>query len=97
MSENSLNPGIGLDMNWVMSVRVNRSAAQRRVATITKRRSIKKEWQAAWLLKAITMMDLTTLEGSDTPGRVARLCAKARQPVRQSAVPPVRPGMPAAR
>lgn len=83
MSENSLNPGIDLDLNWVMSVRVNRSAAQRRVASITKRRSIKKEWQAAWLLKAITMMDLTTLEGSDTPGRVARLCAKARQPVRQ--------------
>lgn len=83
MTENSLNPGMALDMNWVMSVKVNRSAAQRRVATLTKRRSIKKEWQAAWLLKAITMMDLTTLEGSDTPGRVARLCAKARQPVRQ--------------
>lgn len=83
MTENSLNPGMALDMNWVMSVKVNRSAAQRRVATLTKRRSIKKEWQAAWLLKAITMMDLTTLDGSDTPGRVARLCAKARQPVRQ--------------
>lgn len=83
MSENSQNPGAPLDLNWVLSVKVNRSAAQRRVATLTKRRSIKKEWQAAWLLKAITMMDLTTLDGSDTPGRVARLCAKARQPVRQ--------------
>lgn len=82
MSENSLNPGMPLDLNWVLSVKINRSAAERRVATITKRRSIKKEWQAAWLLKAITMMDLTTLDGSDTPGRVARLCAKARQPVR---------------
>lgn len=83
MSENSHNPGVALDLNWALSVKVNRSAAQRRVATITKRRSIKKEWQAAWLLKAITMMDLTTLDGADTPGRVARLCAKARQPVRQ--------------
>ena len=83
MSDNSHNPGIPLDLNWVMSVKVNRSAAQRRVATLTKRRSIKREWQAAWLLKAITMMDLTTLEGNDTPGRVQRLCAKARQPVRQ--------------
>jgi deoxyribose-phosphate aldolase len=83
MSENSHNPGMALDLNWVLSVKVNRSAAERRVATLTKRRSIKKEWQAAWLLKAITMIDLTTLEGSDTPGRVNRLCAKARQPVRQ--------------
>ena len=83
MTENQHNPGIPLDLNWVMSARVNRSAAERRVASLTKRRSIKKEWQAAWLLKAITMMDLTTLEGADTPGRVARLCAKARQPVRQ--------------
>ncbi len=83
MSDNSHNPGVPLDLNWVMSVKVNRSAAQRRVATLTKRRSIKREWQAAWLLKAITMMDLTTLEGNDTPGRVQRLCAKARQPVRQ--------------
>lgn len=86
MSENSHNPGIPLDLNWALSINVNRSAAERRVATITKRRSIKKEWQAAWLLKAITMMDLTTLDGSDTPGRVARLCAKARHPLRDDLV-----------
>ncbi|MDX1664533.1 MAG: deoxyribose-phosphate aldolase [Candidatus Promineifilaceae bacterium] len=83
MSDNNHNPGIPLDMNWVMSAHVNRSAAERRVATLVNRRSIKKEWQAAWLLKAITMIDLTTLEGSDTAGRVERLAAKAQQPVRQ--------------
>ena len=63
-------------------VRVNRSAVERRAATIGKRRTVKKTWQAAWLLRAITLMDLTTLSGDDTPGRVRRLCAKARQPVR---------------
>jgi deoxyribose-phosphate aldolase len=61
---------------------VNRSAAERRAATIPTRRTVKKEWQAAWLLKAITLMDLTTLSGDDTAGNVTRLCAKARRPVR---------------
>jgi deoxyribose-phosphate aldolase len=83
MSDNHHNPGMPLDLEWVTSVHVNRSAAARRVATLVKRRSIKKEWQAAWLLKAITLIDLTTLDGADTGGRVERLCAKARQPVRQ--------------
>jgi deoxyribose-phosphate aldolase len=77
------NPGIPLDQGWVQSSRVNRSAAERRAATHGKRRSIKKDWQAAWLLKAITCIDLTTLSGDDTPSNVHRLCAKARQPVRQ--------------
>jgi deoxyribose-phosphate aldolase len=63
-------------------VRVNRSAVERRAATLGARRTVKKEWQAAWLLRAVTLMDLTTLSGDDTPGRVRRLCAKARQPVR---------------
>ncbi|HEX4303989.1 MAG TPA: deoxyribose-phosphate aldolase [Rhizomicrobium sp.] len=77
------NPGIAYDADAIDSLRVNRSAAERRVATLPARRSVKKEWQAAWLLKAVTCMDLTTLAGDDTPGRVHRLCAKARQPVRQ--------------
>ena len=76
------NPGMPLDLSWVMNARVNRSAVERRVATLPARRSIKKEWQAAWLLRAVTCIDLTTLAGDDTPGRVRRLCAKARQPVR---------------
>ncbi|HEC22787.1 MAG TPA: deoxyribose-phosphate aldolase [Chloroflexi bacterium] len=76
------NPGIPLDLGWVYDVQINRSAVERRAETLTKRRSIKKDWQAAWLLRAITFMDLTTLSGDDTPGRVHRLCAKARQPVR---------------
>lgn len=76
------NPGMALDMDWVMSAQANTSAIERRAATIGTRRSVKKEHQAAWLLKAITMIDLTTLAGDDTPGRVRRLCAKARQPVR---------------
>jgi len=66
----------------VRSVRVNRSAVERRAATLGTRRSLKKEWQAAWLLRAIRLMDLTTLEGSDTAARVRRLCHKARSPVR---------------
>lgn len=77
------NPGVAFDADVIDSLRVNRSAAERRVATLPGRRSVKKEWQAAWLLKAITCIDLTTLSGDDTPGRVQRLCAKARRPVRQ--------------
>ncbi len=77
------NPGMDLDLDWVLSARANRSAIERRAATIGTRRSVKKEWQAAWLLKAISCIDLTTLSGDDTKNRVRRLCAKARQPVRQ--------------
>ena len=77
------NPGMPLDMDWVREVHVNRSAVERRAATMGTRRTVKKEWQAAWLLRAITCIDLTTLAGDDTPGNVLRLCAKARQPVRQ--------------
>jgi len=81
-TKNFRNPGIPLNLDWVLSAHVNRSAVERRTASIPTRRSIKKEWQAAWLLRAITCMDLTTLSGSDTPGRIRRLCAKARHPVR---------------
>ena len=77
------NPGGPLDLGWVQSVRVNLSAVERRAATIPTRRTVKKEWQAAWLVRAIECMDLTTLAGDDTPGTVTRLCAKARQPIRQ--------------
>jgi len=76
------NPGMPLDMDWVRAVQANTSAIERRVKTLPGRRSVKKDYQAAWLLKAITCIDLTTLSGDDTPGRVARLCAKARRPVR---------------
>lgn len=75
------NPGMNLDLEWVESARVNRSAAERRAQTLTTRRTVKKQWQAAWLLRAITLMDLTTLGGDDTPGNVQRLCAKARRPL----------------
>ncbi len=76
------NPGIALDMDWVRAVQANTSAIERRAATLPGRRSVKKEYQAAWLLRAITLIDLTTLSGDDTEGRVRRLCAKAAQPVR---------------
>lgn len=76
------NPGVPLDLDWVYGTRINRSAVERRASTISTRRTVKKEWQAAWLLRAITCIDLTTLSGDDTPGNVRRLCAKARQPVR---------------
>src|SRR5690606_991317 len=77
------NQGTDFELAWVRDARVNRSAVERRAATLTTRRSIKKQWQAAWLLKAITLIDLTTLAGDDTPGRVRRLCAKAVNPVRR--------------
>lgn len=77
------NPGMELDLDWVMSAQANTSAIERRAATLPGRRSVKKDHQAAWLLRAITCIDLTTLAGDDTEGRVRRLCAKARQPVRQ--------------
>src|ERR1043166_2742779 len=76
-------PGMRLDRGGVRDVRINRSAVERRAATIPTRRSVKTAWQAGWLLRAITLIDLTTLQGDDTPGRVQRLCAKARRPVRQ--------------
>src|SRR6185312_11683419 len=76
------NEGCGLEMDWVDEVRINLSAAERRVATLPGRRTVKKDAQAAWLLKAVTCIDLTTLNGDDTEGRVRRLCAKARRPVR---------------
>lgn len=77
------NAGMPLDLDWVRAVQANTSAIERRAATIGARRSVKKAWQAAWLLRAATLIDLTTLAGDDTAGRVRRLCAKARRPVRQ--------------
>jgi deoxyribose-phosphate aldolase len=77
------NPGMPLDLDVVRAIRVNRSAVERRTATIPTRRTVKKQWQAGWLLRAITLMDLTTLSGDDTPGNVRRLSAKARNPVRE--------------
>lgn len=77
------NAGTPLDFGWVKDTTVNLSATQRRAKTMGTRRSVKKEWQAAWLLRAITMIDLTTLAGDDTPGKVYRMCAKAKQPLRQ--------------
>ncbi len=71
-----------LQLDWVTEIRVNRSAVERRADTLRARRSFKKDWQAAWLLRAITLIDLTTLSGDDTQGRVRRLSAKARRPVR---------------
>jgi len=80
------NPGFPLDLDWLGRIRMNRSALERRAATIGARRTVKKDYQAAWLLKAISLMDLTTLNSDDTPGRVERLCAKARNPLRRDIV-----------
>lgn len=80
------NRGAPLNLDWIDGVRVNTSAVERRAQTLVTRRTVKKEWQAAWLLRAITCMDLTTLSGDDTDERVRRLCAKARQPVQQEIV-----------
>jgi deoxyribose-phosphate aldolase len=79
--ELAANRGTSLNLDWVEQVRVNTSAVERRAATLATRRTVKKEWQIAWLLRAITCMDLTTLSGDDTEERVRRLCAKARRPI----------------
>ncbi|MDR5733747.1 deoxyribose-phosphate aldolase [Caballeronia sp. LZ025] len=76
------NSGVPLDLSWLDGLRVNQAAVSRRASALGARRSVKKDAQAAWLLKAITCIDLTTLSGDDTAARVERLCAKARRPVR---------------
>ncbi|MBF9028967.1 deoxyribose-phosphate aldolase [Rhodobacterales bacterium HKCCE3408] len=91
------NPGMPLDLDWVARAQANTSAIERRAATLPGRRSVKKAHQAAWLARAITLIDLTTLAGDDTAGRVRRLCAKARHPVRQDildalGLPPITTG-----
>ena len=80
------NRGIPLNLDWIENIRVNTSAVERRAQTLVTRRTVKKDWQIAWLLRAITCMDLTTLSGDDTDERVRRLCAKGRQPIRQDLV-----------
>ena len=75
------NTGVDLDLDWVSSIQANTSAIERRASSIGSRRSVKKQHQAAWLLQAIKCMDLTTLSGDDTIGRVKRLCAKAKTPI----------------
>lgn len=80
------NRGVPLNLDWVRDVRVNTSAIERRAQSLVTRRTVKKEWQVAWLLRAISCMDLTTLSGDDTDERVRRLCAKGRQPIQQELV-----------
>lgn len=82
MSHHPRPPIIPLDMQWINATIINRSAVERRCASHTARRSVKQQHQLAWLLRAITCIDLTTLAGDDTDATVYRLCAKARQPVR---------------
>ena len=80
------NRGTSLNLDWIESVRVNTSAVERRAATLGTRRTVKKDWQIAWLLRAISCMDLTTLSGDDTEQRVRRLCSKARLPIQHEIV-----------
>ncbi|MBK1623927.1 deoxyribose-phosphate aldolase [Afifella marina DSM 2698] len=80
------NPGMPLKTDWFEEMRINASAVERRAGTLATRRGLKKQWQAAWLLKALMSIDLTTLAGDDTPARVRRLCAKARRPLRTDLV-----------
>jgi deoxyribose-phosphate aldolase len=80
------NPGIAFDPSLFNGITINRSAVERRASTMGTRRTVKKQYQAAWLLKAISCIDLTTLAGDDTPGKVRRLCQKAKQPVRKDII-----------
>ncbi|CAN5621606.1 deoxyribose-phosphate aldolase [soil metagenome] len=82
LSHGTRNPGTPLDLALVRDLHIDRSSAERRAAQLPARRTVKKEWQAAWLLRAVQTMDLTTLSGDDTPGTVRRLCAKAQRPVK---------------
>ena len=84
LSKLSKNLGLDLDLDWVLSTQANTSAIERRANNIGTRRSIKKQYQAAWLLKAITLIDLTTLSGDDTERRVERLCAKGKKPINEN-------------
>jgi len=84
--ELAANRRIPLNLDWVEEIQVNTSAVERRAATLGGRRSVKKDWQAAWLLRAIACMDLTTLSGDDSAERVKRLCAKARRPLQDHLV-----------
>jgi len=88
LAERELQPnrGIPLNLDWIENIRVNTSAVERRAQTLATRRTVKKDWQVAWLLRAISCTDLTTLSGDDTDERVRRLCAKGRQPIRQDLV-----------
>ena len=76
------NQGTALNLDWINGLRVNLSAVDRRVSALGGRRTVKKDWQVGWLLKAVSLIDLTTLSGDDTSGRVRRLCAKAKKPIR---------------
>jgi deoxyribose-phosphate aldolase len=80
------NRGVPLNLERVRQIGVNTSAVERRTQSHTARRTVKKQWQAAWYLRAISCMDLTTLSGDDTDERVRRLCAKARQPIQHELV-----------
>ena len=80
------NHGTPLNVDWVEATRVNTSAVERRAATHVTRRTVKKDWQVAWLLRAISCMDLTTLAGDDTDERVKRLCAKAKNPLQRELI-----------
>ena len=75
------NPGTDFRLDKISNIAINKRAVERRCTNYGTRRSIKKDKQAAWLLKAITLMDLTTLSGDDTEARVRRLCSKAKQPI----------------
>ena len=99
ISDDQRNPGMSLDLEIIEHVTANRSAIERRASSYGARRSVKKQWQVAWLLRAITFIDLTTLSGDDSADRVRRLCAKAKNPVRRETLEalgavnlPIRPG-----
>ncbi|XP_058708940.1 deoxyribose-phosphate aldolase isoform X2 [Poecile atricapillus] len=77
------NPGTELELGWISKVYVNRPAVVRHAEQIKKWKTVKGNWQAAWLLKAVTCIDLTTLSGDDTPSNVQRLCFKAKHPIRE--------------
>ena len=86
MPKKSINKFYKLNLDWINNVQVNLSAVESRTSTLVKRRTVKKEYQVAWLLKSITLLDLTTLSGDDTFGKIDRLCEKAINPISNSII-----------
>ncbi|MDX1672485.1 MAG: deoxyribose-phosphate aldolase, partial [Balneolaceae bacterium] len=62
-----------------ITVPIDQVGVEEKVARLN-RRSIKRESKIAGLRLALSMVDLTTLEGMDTPGKVIQLCRKAMEP-----------------
>ena len=87
ISENLPHPNnktIPLDLEWVNKVHCIKPAIEKRAAEIKTKRCVKKQYQAAWLLRVTSCIDLTTLAGDDSIANIERLAFKASKPISNS-------------